>query len=287
MIIIVESGASKSDWCGISADGALHTAKLAGINSAVMSHEAIKAIVDEAVPAVNPEGEKVDEIHFYAAGLINDGKGVPDAAKSIDAVFRDLGPGAEAHYESDLLDAARSVCGHEPGIAAILGTGSNSCFYDGEKIVKNVRSGGFILGDEGGGAVLGKLFMADFLKGRMPSELADEFASRYKVDYMTVVQNVYKGSAPSRYLGEFAPFIMSHYGKVGYVTELADRNFRNFIERCLCSYDIKNNPVGVVGGFGYAYRDILVRIGAEYGIRFSKIIAAPMEGLVEYHKNSH
>ena len=142
MIIIVESGASKSDWCGISADGALHTAKLAGINSAVMSHEAIKAIVDEAVPAVNPEGEKVDEIHFYAAGLINDGKGVPDAAKSIDAVFRDLCPGAEAHYESDLLDAARSVCGHEPGIAAILGTGSNSCFYDGEKIVKNVRSGG-------------------------------------------------------------------------------------------------------------------------------------------------
>jgi hypothetical protein len=131
--------------------------------------------------------------------------------------------------------------------------------------------------------VLGRMFMSDFLKNQMPAELAEEFASKYKVDYMTVVQNVYKGTAPSKYLGEFAPFIMSHYGKIDYVTELAERNFRNFIERALCQYDIKNYPVGVVGGFGYANREILVRLGAEYGIRFSKIIAAPMEGLVEYH----
>ena len=216
------------------------------------------------------------EVHFYAAGLIVTGPEVPAAAKNLDLVLRGLFPEAEMEYASDLLDAARAVCGHEPGIAAILGTGSNSCFYDGTGIVKNVRSGGFILGDEGGGAVLGRLFMADFL--------TDEFAATYQVDYMTVVQNVYKGAAPSKYLGQFAPFIMSHYGKVDYVTQLAERNFRNFIERALMQYDIAAYPVGVVGGFGYANREILRRIGAEYGIRFSKIIAAPMEGLIEYHR---
>lgn len=286
MIIIVESGATKSDWCGIAADGSLHSVKLAGINPAVMSSETIKAIVDEAIPAVNPDKENVEEIHFYAAGIIGNGNEVPETAKNLDAVFKGYYPEAKACYESDLLDAARSVCGHEPGIAAILGTGSNSCFYDGRSIVKNVRSGGFILGDEGGGAVLGRMFMADFLKNQMPKELADEFAAKYQVDYMTVVQNVYRGTAPSKYLGEFAPFIMSHYGKLDYVTELVERNFRNFIERCLCQYDIENNPVGVVGSFGFVCKDIITRIGAEYGIRFSKIIAAPMEGLVEYHKNS-
>ncbi|MBR5385213.1 MAG: ATPase [Bacteroidales bacterium] len=283
MIVIVESGATKTDWCGIGADGSLHSVKTAGMNVATMTTESIKAIILEAVPGLNPSGEAVKEVHFYAAGLIATGNGVPEAVKNLDIVLRDLFPGAEIEYASDLLDAARSVCGHEPGIAAIMGTGSNSCFYDGEKIVKNIRSGGFILGDEGGGAVLGRMFMADFLKNQMPAELAEEFASKYKVDYMTVVQNVYKGTAPSKYLGEFAPFIMSHYGKIDYVTELAERNFRNFIERALCQYDIKNYPVGVVGGFGYANREILVRLGAEYGIRFSKIIAAPMEGLVEYH----
>lgn len=284
MKIIVESGATKTDWCGIGTDGTLHPVKTAGMNVATMSPESIRSIIAEAAPALNPGGESVTEIHFYAAGLIVTGGEVPAAAKNLDAELKSLFPEAEIEYASDLLDAARSVCGREAGIAAILGTGSNSCFYDGRDIVKNVRSGGFILGDEGGGAVLGRLFMADFLKRQMPETLAEEFAAAYQVDYMTVVQNVYKGAAPSKYLGQFAPFIMSHYGQVDYVTELADRNFRNFIERALMQYDIQRYPVGVVGGFGYANRDILRCIGAEYGIRFSKIIAAPMEGLIEYHR---
>lgn len=286
MIIIAESGATKTDWCAIPSDGAAVGVKTAGMNVATMTPEAISAIIEEAAPQLNPAGETVREVHFYAAGLIVTGDEVPSAARNLDAVLKRLFPDARIEYASDLLDAARAVCGHEPGIAAILGTGSNSCFYDGKAIVKNIRSGGFILGDEGGGAVLGKLFVADFLKGQMPRELAEAFAARYQVDYMTVVQNVYKGAAPSKYLGEFAPFIMSHYGQVDYVTELADRNFRSFIERALCQYDIQAYPVGVVGGFGYANREILRKIGAEYGIRFSKIIAAPMEGLIGYHRNA-
>ena len=150
---------------------------------------------------------------------------------------------------NDLLDAARAVCGKEKGIAAILGTGSNSCFYDGVKIVKNVRSAGFILGDEGGGTRLGRLFMSDFLKGLVPADVAEPFAKEYDVDYMTVVRSVYKSETPAKYLGSFAPWIMQYYGKSDYVTRLVEQNFRDFIERALKQYDIENCPVGVVGGF--------------------------------------
>jgi len=282
MKLIVESGATKTDWCALLADGSALRLKGLGMNVTTQSSEDVKSILMDTVGEL--PSEPVSEVHFYAAGLISSGEAVPEAAKNLHAALMALWPDAEKEYASDLLDAARSVCGHESGIAAIMGTGSNSCFYDGKQIVKNVRSCGFILGDEGGGAALGRDFMADFLKGLMPEELSREFAGQFTVDYMTVVKNVYRGSAPSKYLGSFAPFIMDRYEKYDYVRELADRNFRRFIERALLQYDIERYPVGVVGGFGYAYRDIFRRIAAEYGIRISTIIPTPMDGLVEYHR---
>lgn len=282
MKLIVESGATKTDWCALLADGSALHLKGPGMNVTTQSSEDVKSILMDTVGEL--PSEPVSEVHFYAAGLISSGEAVPEAAKNLHAALMALWPDARKEYASDLLDAARSVCGHESGIAAIMGTGSNSCFYDGKQIVKNVRSCGFILGDEGGGAALGRDFMADFLKGLMPEALSREFAGQFTVDYMTVVKNVYRGSAPSKYLGSFAPFIMDRYEKYDYVRELADRNFRRFIERALLQYDIERYPVGVVGGFGYAYRDIFRRIAAEYGIRISTIIPTPMDGLVEYHR---
>ena len=282
MKLIVESGATKTDWSALTPDGTVKSYKTAGINLATMPSEVISTIVDEAVAGLG--AESVDSVHFYAAGLISDGGKVPELARGLDGKLSLLFPSAEKEYTSDLMGAARAVCGREAGIAAILGTGSNSCFYDGEKIVKNVRSGGYILGDEGGGAVLGKLFVSDFLKNRVPAWIADDFASRYEVDYMTVVRNVYRGDAPSKYLGQFAPYILGFYGKDDYVTELVEGNFRNFIERALKQYDVDRFQVGVIGGFGYATREILRKVGAVCGITFSRIMAAPMEGLIEYHK---
>lgn len=287
MIIIAESGATKTDWCAVAADGSVIPVRTAGMNIATMPIEAIKAIINEAAPQLNPNGEKVTELHYYAAGLIiPEGEKIPPVAKNLDASLREYFPDAEMEYASDLLDAARAVCGHKPGIAAIMGTGSNSCLYDGKNIVKNVRSAGFILGDEGGGACLGKMFMADFLKGLVPEPVSSEFARDFQVDYFTVVQKVYKSDAPSKYLGEFAPWIMARYDSCEYVRDLVDRNFRNFIERALSQYDIKKYPVGVVGGFGYAHQEKLRKVAAEYGIRFSEIIATPIEGLIKYHTSN-
>lgn len=287
MIIIVESGATKTDWCAVAADGSVIPVRTAGMNIATMPIEAIKAIINEAAPQLNPNGEKVTELHYYAAGLIiPEGEKIPPVAKNLDASLKEYFPDAEMEYASDLLDAARAVCGHKPGIAAIMGTGSNSCLYDGKNIVKNVRSAGFILGDEGGGACLGKMFMADFLKGLVPEPVSSEFARDFQVDYFTVVQKVYKSDAPSKYLGEFAPWIMARYDSCDYVRDLVDRNFRNFIERALSQYDIRKYPVGVVGGFGYAHQEKLRKVAAEYGIRFSEIIATPIEGLIKYHTSN-
>lgn len=286
MIIIVESGATKTDWCAAAPEREAINVRTAGMNLATMAQDVIEGIVREAVAAFREKGlsAEVSEVHFYAAGLIvAEGEKVPAQAKGLDNVLRSLFPGAEMEYASDLLDAARAVCGHRPGIAAILGTGSNSCLFDGEKVVKNVRSAGFILGDEGGGARLGRLFMSDFLKGLVPEPVSSEFAKDFKVDYMTVVQNVYRGDAPSKYLGSFAPWILERYGASEYVRGLVDQNFRDFIERALKQYDINRYEVGVVGGFGYANRAILEKVAEPYGIRFSSIIATPVEGLVDYH----
>jgi len=286
MILIVESGATKTDWCAAALDMEPINVRTSGMNLATMPQESIEEIVREAVSAFKGKGhaDDVTEVHFYAAGLIvPEGEKIPQQAKGLDNVLRSLFPGAEMEYASDLLDAARAVCGHKPGIAAIMGTGSNSCLFDGEKVVKNVRSAGFILGDEGGGARLGRMFMSDFLKGLVPEPVSSDFSKDFKVDYMTVVQNVYRGDAPSKYLGSFAPWILERYDTCEYVRDLVDQNFKDFIERALRQYDIDKYPVGVVGGFGYANKAILEKVAEPYGIRFSSIIATPIEGLVEYH----
>ena len=286
MVLIVESGATKTDWVAIIPDSEPVTIKTAGINLASMSSDAIEPIVNQAVDEFAKKGisENVEELFFYAAGLVEQkGARIPDLAIELDKVLSDRFPNARIEYAADMLSAARAVCGHNPGIVAILGTGSNSCFFDGEKIVKNVPSGGFILGDEGGGARLGKLFISDFIKGLVPEPVAGEFASEYEVDYHTVVKNVYRGGAPAKYLGSFAPWILARYDSSEYVKELVDRNFRDFMETFLKQYDIDRYPVGVVGGFGYANRAILEKVAVECGVRISTIIPTPMERLVEYH----
>lgn len=255
------------------------TARTPGMNLSTMPGAVLSTIVSGAVASLGLAPDSVSEVHFYAAGLL---QGTP-AAQTVADIFTAAFPLAQVECASDLLAAARAVCGHEPGIAAILGTGSNSCLYDGRDIVKNVRSGGFILGDEGGGACLGKQFMADFLKGLVPEALAAEFAASFDVSYMTVVQNVYRGEAPSAYLGSFAPWILEHAGDGGYVDALVRGNLLSFVRRALSQYDLKAYSAGFVGGFACACSSVLESLAAQEGFRISTIVPAPLERLVEYH----
>ena len=270
MILIVESGATKTDWCAVTRGGSVvDRLQTPGMNLSTISAEANAAVFAEAVSHFSG----VDAVHFYAAGLL-------EFPVELDRVFKERFPGARCEYASDLVAAARAACGHEHGIAAILGTGSNTCQYDGEKMVRNIHGGGFIIGDEGSAAALGRMFLADLVKDLVPEDLARDFSAFHEADYASVVRNVYKNPAPSRYLGSLAPFLLKHRGDA-YVDALVDRNFRDLFERALVRYD--RLPVGVVGGFGCACRADLERLGAEYGLTFTRFIPSPMEGLIVYH----
>lgn len=277
MILIVESGATKSDWRAVSKDGKEMKKIIAdGVNVSTMKASAVKDIFSEVARQFTREG--VSEIYIYTAGVVSE-----EMETVIKDALAESMPEASCEIQNDLIAAARAACGHSEGIAAIVGTGSNSCLYDGTQIIGRVYSGGFILGDEGSAATLGKLFIADFLKGLVPAEIVADFAARYDSDYATIVQNVYRSeTSPSGYLGSLAPFIMEHYDN-DYIRELVEGNFRAFIRRSLKQYGTERYPVGVVGGFGYALKEIFTKVAEEEGVRISRFIKEPIDGLVDYH----
>lgn len=275
--IIVESGATKSDWRVLGQDGREVKRFLrAGTNVSSMKLEDIKATLTEAFAS---EGlEKAAGFYLYTAGVVT-----PEIADELVNHLRSLAQIDEIEINNDLMGAARGACGHEPGIAAILGTGSNTCFYDGSTLSQKVYSGGYVIGDEGSGASLGKLFLADFIKGLVPDEIARDFAKEFDSSYAGIVQGVYRSASPSGYLGSLAPFILRHYSHP-YAKALVDKNFQSFIDRSLLRYDTARYPVGIVGGFGWACKDIITPLLDKAGIKVSRFIKAPIEGLCEYHR---
>ena len=280
MNIIIESGATKGDWRVISPTGKEVARILTkGTNVSTMKMETIYRIISDATRLIRDLRHKIENIYFYTAGVIT-----PEIAESLRSAFLKTFPTAEVEIANDLIAAARAACGHDHGIVAILGTGSNSCLWDGEKIVQTVRSGGFILGDEGSATALGKAFISDLIKGIVPPYIADDFGKEYDSRYESIVENIYHSkTSPSAYLGGFAPFIMRYYEKDKYVRTLVEENFRAFIQRSLKKYDTTKNPVGIIGGFGCALKDIFSRIAQEEGIHISGFHSAPVERLIDYH----
>lgn len=276
MIIIAESGATKTDWRALHDDGTVTSVQTEGLNPMMMSHEEMGRIIGMAVPAVNPEGKRVERIFFYGAGLVS-----PEAGAAISSVLDLWCPFAEVGFHTDMEAAGRAVFGDGDGVVAIMGTGSNSCFWQEGKIVSNIRPGGFILGDEGSGAALGRMFLSDYVKGLVPDELAALFEKTYGLDYAGIVKGVYRSEAPSRFVASFARFVYENRNGA-YAAGLIERNIRDFLERSLSRYGC--GRVGVAGSFGFACREELERLGKEYGLEFVRFVPAPIDGLVEYHK---
>ena len=278
MKIIADCGATKSEWRVLHSDGSVSNLTAQGINASAMSAESIIRTISDIKEQISATDTSDAEIYLYMAGFPSDA-----LQTEITDVFSQGFKVSHIEFQTDLTAAARAICGHRPGIAAILGTGSNSCQYDGEKIVKQVYSGGFILGDEGGAATLGRLFISDFIKGLIPSEIAEDLKSRFPSDYGSIVSSIYKSAgSPSGYLGSLAPFIMEHYGHP-YIKELVDGNFRSFFRRCIKQYDTDTFSVGIVGGFGYALQETIRSIASEEDISISVFLRDPISGLVEYH----
>ncbi len=275
-IILVESGATKSDWRVLSPEGAeIKRFVRSGTNVSTMRLEAVQALLRESFAA---EGlGEASGFYLYTAGVVT-----PEIAEALEQTVRAVSAVSDLDIQNDMMGAARGVCGREPGIVAILGTGSNTCFYDGKSLSQKVYAGGYVIGDEGSAASLGKLFLADFIKGLVPEDIAGAFSQSFDASYAGIVAGVYRSASPSQYLGSLAPFLLSHYAHP-WVKALVDRNFQSFIQRSLLRYDVAAYPVGIVGGFGWACRDIIGPLCEEAGIRVSRFMKAPIDGLCAYH----
>lgn len=291
MKLIMESGATKTDCCLLDSGGKVRSRfRIPGINVATMDFEAVSRVAGDAVSCLRsafsgelPEGA-IKEIFFYGAGVLEEPEeGLVHGV--LDRVLTEAFPGSVKEYHSDLLAAARGLCGDRTGIVAILGTGSNSCLYDGKRIVRNIRPGGFILGDEGSAAALGRLFLADYIKELLPEEVSEDFRREYGLDYAAAVKFVYGSDAPARNLASLAPYVMRWAGNE-WIKDMIVRNFRDFFERCLMRYGTVDAGIYVTGSFGNVCRDVLESLGHEYGLEFQAVVPAPMSGLEKYHASS-
>lgn len=283
MKIIVESGATKTAWRAVFEDGTVRQAQTAGLSPTCLDPEHIRSLVKEAVPVLNPDGKRVEEVFFYGAGLVSEESAAP-VRECLDMWC----PFARVEFHSDILAAARALFGDGSGVVAIMGTGSNSCLYEEGKVVRNIRPGGYILGDEGSGVALGRAFLADFVKGLLPSELEADFVRETGLDYTKVVKKVYKEPAASAFMASLAPFVMARLSDP-YVRALVEDCLESFVKRALARYSAEgqgydwSRKVGVVGSFGCACEEILRSIGQKYGLEFVRFLKSPVEELVKYH----
>lgn len=283
MFIIAESGATKTAWRAVCKDGDIRTVDTEGLNPTCLDTDHISRIIRKAVPTLNPEGRHVDNVFFYGAGLVSQ-----EAAAPLAQALEMWCPMATLHFHSDMLAAARALFGNGSGIVAIMGTGSNSCLYENGKIVRNIRPGGYILGDEGSGAALGRSFLSDFIKGLIPADLETDFIRETALDYPQIIKKVYREPAASAFMASLAPFILRHR-KNEYVGKMLEDCLETFIKRSLVRYS-KEGPetmgklkIGVVGSFGCACEEIMRSIGNRYDLEFSQFIKSPVDELVKYH----
>jgi N-acetylglucosamine kinase-like BadF-type ATPase len=273
--LIADSGSTKTDWRVISSDGEVYNIETPGINPFYQDKDSIVSMLDVSFKEYQKE---ITEVHFYGAGCANTQK-----CGMVKEALKLIFPIAEIEVTSDLLGAARAVCGKAPGIVCILGTGSNSCYYDGDRIVKNVPPLGLILGDEGSGAIMGKKLVADYLKGIMPEDVKILFEKKLSPVYKEILENVYKKEFPNRYLAKFTHFLKSHIGEQ-YCNNLVKQSLLEFAQRNILQYsESKTIPVSFVGSISYVFEPQLKEILGELNIKIGRITRNPIELLVQYH----
>lgn len=276
MILIADSGSTKTHWCAVESGVVVNEIFTDGINPFYQTDMEIIALLDtQLIPKLG--NADIYNIYFYGAGC-----SFPEKKIVVSRALVRFFSNSIIEIQSDLLGAARSLFQHEKGIACILGTGSNSCFYDGSEIVQNVSPLGYILGDEGSGAVLGKLLVADCLKNQLPEWIAEKFLDEYELTPATIMENVYKKSFPNRFLAKFTPFILEHIEEPA-IFNLVYDSFDAFLVRNVMQYPLEDMLVGFVGSIAHYFRDTLEIVASERGINISEIVQSPMEGLVRYH----
>ena len=277
-ILIADSGSTKTDWVCIDRHtGSRQSVQSAGINPFYQTtEEIIPVLQSQVVPGI---GADIQEIHFYGAGCADERSSMP-----VTNALKHSFPVANVEVASDMLGAARGLCGHQPGLACILGTGANNAFFDGNRITHSIGSLGFWLGDEGSGSYLGKTLVVHYLQNELPEDLHQSFIKEYPgLDRLTVLDHAYKKPYPNRYFASYSKFIAENRAHAFMQALLRDA-FGLFVKKYVLRHaNAAQYPVHFTGSIAYYYQDILRAVLKNNGLQPGRILKSPLEGLVDYH----
>lgn len=277
MILIADSGSSKTDWRVIGDQGEIQQFRTVGFNPFYQTAE--EMVIGMQTPDLLDLRGKVDQVFFYGAGCTS-AKNRTVVARTINSFYEK----AEVRVDHDLMAAARATCGHDSGIACILGTGSNSGDYDGVSIIANRPSPGYLLGDEGGGSYIGRHFLQDFIYEDMPLPIREMAIKEFGITDLVIQENVYQKPFPNRYMAGFCNFITKHKADP-YCYLLYYNGFKDFFHRHVMRYEnYQEKAVSFVGSIAYHNSDILRKVAADLGIHVNIILETPIAGLTLYHK---
>jgi len=275
--LIADSGSTKCEWC-LLYNGKKKIVNTQGISPYFVKREQIVAILEnELMPEI--KNAEVEELYFYGTGLTN-----PANEKVVRLALKEVFSGVEIMLEDDLLGAARALCGHEKGIACILGTGANSCYYNGKKIVKNSPGLGYILGDEGSGSYLGKKVIQYYLYNTFDEELMYQFNKKFGVKKDEILNSVYKQPLANRYLASYAIFLAENRGHY-MIENIIEDGLNDFFFNHLYKYEETwKMPINFTGSIAFGFQDILQELCDTYELELGTILQSPMDGLIEFHK---
>jgi len=276
MKILVDSGATKANWVAVSEGKTIHQLQTQGISPYFLSDEGIVDILREVRRSIP---EPVNELYFYSTGCKAE-----DQRRRMNQLLRLMFQEAtQVQVETDLLAAARAMSQREAGIVCILGTGSNACRYDGSQIVETAGGLGFILGDEGSGAGIGKELIRSFLNREMPENLREDLNNHYHLTRDNILQSVYQLPYPNRFLATFAPFASEHRQEPS-IRELLDRQFSLFFQRSVTLLgDSQHLPIHFVGSVAHFFQEEIARNAVPFGLHLDRFQQDPMSGLIQYH----
>lgn len=282
MILIADSGSTKTDWCLCNNGTILQSIQTQGINPYHQSEEAIEEVLNKELKSQLMQNSELEvrssySVIFYGAGCANEtaNNRVKEAIQKVLGVDN-------ITIHSDLLGAARALCGHEEGIACVLGTGSNSCLYNGKEIIANIPPLGYILGDEGSSAVLGRRLVGDCLKNQLPEALRQEFLSEYQLTQEIILEKVYRQPLANRFLASLTPFLSKHRD-VPEIHTLLVESFVDFFVRNVKQYRRPWLPIHFVGSIANAFNAEVREAAESLGMEVGSTLQSPIEGLVKYH----
>lgn len=276
MKVVVDSGSTSTDWVFIQKDKTTRF-KSPGFNPYYFKDDDyLDYLTDESLSHLR--FSKVEEIFFYGSGC-----STPQNCTIVKTALWEIFPNAQIHLHHDLYGAAVALCGKEEGIACILGTGSNSCLWDGNKIIENVPSLGYLLADEGSGTYLGKIILTEILLGNAPDEISDKFFKTYKLDFSKTLDKIYKEENPNKFLSGISKFAHDHKNDV-WIKSMIKQNFNDFIDLQISKYsNYKTHKINFVGSVAFHFSDILLEVLEDRKLNSGKIISNPIEELVRFH----